>query len=1227
MKYRNKNRMLAGVFAVLFVLQTSMTGISAFAEETADPTEATTVTEAPLTQADAAQQLAGEAGDPETPPMPTESFETPTETKSDKITLSGAFTMPDVISQGSDVTVAGAVKSETSALSALTVGVYDNTGSFKTGAVYNPNTDFVDIAALDNQIKFDTLTPGTYIFAVIASNGSANDQVLMNKQFTVRENAADPNVDSIGISNATVIPTTMTAGQTVAVRGTVVSGVSDLQSVSVSIYTETLERVTGASAQPNAKTYDLSKLDNFVSFDKLTPGKYTYRVTATNGSNIDFTVQEATFTVGAATNITPVTVNDTLTATGVPTIPQTLRLGMPVNVKGTVTSASSAITSLTCGVYDAAGKFVTGTTVAPRTTTYDLSRLDAYVAFNKLPVGNYTFAVIATNAANTNYALVKQAFSVYSSVDPVTPAPGTTTDTISGANITQIPDSIAKGVPISVRGTVTSAVSNITQVTVSVTDAQGGGWMTGKTVNVNTKTYNIADLDRYVEFNKLPDGQYDFNVLVTNASNQQYAVYKKTFKVGTGAVVTPTDPATDTMSLAGMFQMPDHINRGQAVSVIGAAYSKTTDFKSLTVGVYDTAGNFKTGRTVAPNSTFYDLKSLDRYVLFNSLADGEYTFAVIASNGSKTNETLYSKRFTVGTGTSTITPVATSDKLSLTGGADIQGTIKQGAFVSVYGTVTSETSNLTSVTAGVYNASSQLVTGRKVSVAQKSYSLKDLDASIEFNKLPVGDYTYRVYASNSANTDVLLYSSRIAVTADGKAPAVTTNDALTISGNAAIPDSIKQGQAVSINGVVSSASSNITALTCGVYNSMGQFVTGSTINPRAKSYDLKNLDASVRFNTLGTGTYTFAVIATNAANTNYTVVSKKFTVTDKNGTTPTPVATNTLAISNGTNVPTNLAVGHILNVKGTVTSTSAMTSLTVGVYDTAGTFRTGKTIVPGTTSYDLSKLDYAVEFNKLPAGSYVYAVIASNASQTNVTLVNKSFSVGGSNTTPSTPSTGTDQIKISGGTTVPATLTQGRTLSVYGTVTSSNTNMTSLTCGVYDSNGKFMTGKTIAPNAKSYDLKKLDQYVMFNSLPAGTYTYAVIVSTSTASNVAVVNQKFTVSGSGSTTTTTSNVTITGGTTVPALLTKGKGVIVRGTVNSNSPLEQIVVQVKRADGTVATGNTAKLGNAYSYNVNYMDSLIRFDLLTAGTYTYSVVATVKEGTTSRSYTLTSQTFVVQ
>jgi hypothetical protein len=54
MKHRNKNRMLAGVFAVLFVLQTSALSVTAFAEETqalpieeaAALTETETVTEA-----------------------------------------------------------------------------------------------------------------------------------------------------------------------------------------------------------------------------------------------------------------------------------------------------------------------------------------------------------------------------------------------------------------------------------------------------------------------------------------------------------------------------------------------------------------------------------------------------------------------------------------------------------------------------------------------------------------------------------------------------------------------------------------------------------------------------------------------------------------------------------------------------------------------------------------------------------------------------------------------------------------------------------------------------------------------------------------------------------------------------------------------------------------------------------------------------------------------------
>ncbi len=1246
MKHRNKNRMLAGVFAVLFVLQTSAMGLNAFAEETdtavltaaesvlpseeaAAPTETAVPTETietadptePATEAatENVTPLAGDT-DPATPPMPTDNF-TPIVTQNDKITLSGAFTMPDQIYQGSDVEVIGMVASSLTALTTVTVGVYNSTTGFVTGETRMINSDYCDISTFDDAVKFSSLTPGVYQMVVIASNGAKTNETLMNKQFEVKAPAADANVDSIGIVGASQIPASIKAGSPIPVRGIVTSNISNLEAVSVVVYTETLDRVTGASARPMATTYDISRLDNLVAFDTLKEGRYIYRVTATNGSNMDFTVQEAYFDVTAG-SVPATATNDTLTAANVTQVPDVHKMGSIVNVKGTVTSAVSNITYLTCGVYDVATtRMVTGRTVAPSAKTYDLSRIDDYIAFDKLPAGEYVFAVIASNAANSNYALVNKKFTVSANGS----AAVATADAITATGLTQIPDTISKGTPVSVRGTVTSAVSNITQVTVSVTDAAGGGWMTGKTVNVNTRSYNIANLDQYVMFNKLPDGVYNYNVLVTNAANSQYVAYTKKFTVGTGVVVPQTaDPASDALFVNNLFTMPDSIKPGQTVSVSGTVFSKDTNITSLTVGVYDSAGAFRTGKTIqALNTTMYDLRNLDRYVTFNSLPAGEYTFAVIASNGSRTNQSLYTKKFTVGTAS------VSSDKITLTGISDIQGSIKLGAAYNVTGTLTSESSNLTSVTVGVFDSANKLVTGKTVAVNAKTFDIKTLDNDVAFNKLALGEYVFHVIASNASKTNEYLYTSRFSVTSDGKQPTSNvTADALTLANASTIPDSIKQGTAVSVAGNVTSAASNITALTCGVYNSAGQFVTGKTIAPNAKTYNLKNLDYAVEFNKLATGTYTYAVIASNAANSNYTVLSKKFTVTDANGNTvPNQNTTqDDLTITGGTVVPATLAVGQVLGVQGTVTSATNMTALTVGVYDTAGNFRTGKTINPAAKTYNLKNLDYAVEFNKLPAGSYVYAVIVTNGTKSNYAVVNKSFTVGSGTSTPI--SVGSDNMTISGGTTVPATIKYGRPLNVFGTVTSGTSNMTALTCGVYDSNGKFITGKTINPNAKSYDLKKLDAFVSFNTLPVGNYVYAVIATNASHSNYTLVSQKFSVSNDGSgttnpTTPSTDTIALSGGTSVPSLLTKGKTVIVRGNVTSYNPLTSVIVGVYDANGRLVTGGEAK-PNATYYNLNGLDSAVRFDQLAAGTYYYRVTAS---STSKNNISLFNQYFVVQ
>lgn len=804
---------------------------------------------------------------------------------------------------------------------------------------------------------------------------------------------AEATTDTITLNNATQIPAELKQGKLVNIKGTLTSAESEITAVTIAIYDQAFQRVTGGAAQPKAKTYDLSRLDDFVTFDKLAPGKYTYRVIVSNAANSNYIAQEVTFSVvgdGASGGETPA--NDALTISGVTEVPDTLKQGTSLNVKGTVTSGSSTITYLTCGVYNAEGKFVTGRTIAPKVTSYDLQRLDAYVAFNKLEPGSYIFAVIATNASNTNYALVNKSFKVTADGAGTVTPPVSGEDKLTGSGITAVPDNLKLGAVLSIRGTVTSASSNIT---------------------------------------------------------------------------------------------------------------------ALTAGVYDENGKFVTGKTVAPNAKSYDLKNVDASIMFNKLPAGSYTFAVIATNAANSNYALVNKKFTVGNASGTENPPATGE------------------------------------------------------------------------------------------------------------------DKLTISGGTSVPDTLAVGKALNVTGTVTSASSDMTALTVGIYNMDGKFMTGKTINPKAKTYNLKNLDAYVEFNKLPAGEYVYAVIASNGANTNYALTNKKFTV--GSGSTPSDpgVSSDKLTITGGTNVPSNLAVGKALNVVGTVTSDSSnMTALTVGVYDSKGNFKTGKTINPNAKTYDLKKLDNYVEFNKLPAGSYVYAVIASNAANTNYTLVNKSFTVGGG-TTPETPGNTDDALTISGGTTIPDTLAVGKALGIRGTVTSANSNMTALTCGVYDANGKFVTGKTVNPNAKSYDLKKLDAYVVFNSLPAGTYTYAVIASNAGNANYALVSKKFTV-GSGSSTPVNDGITISGGTTVPSTVNKGKGVIVKGTVTSaNSNFTSVTVGVYDAGGKQVTGKTAT-PNAKTYNVNALDSAVRFDLLAAGTYTYRVIAT---NAANSSYTVVNQTFTVK
>ncbi|MFR6399167.1 beta strand repeat-containing protein [Ruminococcus sp.] len=1095
----------------------------------------------------------------------------------DSIKITNNATIPNIM-VGKAVSIRGTVTSAKSNITKITVGVFDANNTLVTGNSASPNAKTYNVANMDAAVKFGNLKAGTYYYKVLVTNAAHKDYEVVNQKFIVSESGSSTTTDQIKMTNGVTIPN-ITAGKSVSIRGTVTSATSNITKLIVGIYREDGTSVTGRTVVPNAKSYDVSKIDPYVKFGGLSAGTYYYKVLVTNATHTNYAVVNQKFTVSDDSTTT----TDKLSITGGVTIPN-IKVGNVVSIRGTVTSASSNLKSVTVGVYDSNNKLVTGKTVAPNAKTYNVRNLDAYVSFGDLKAGTYYYKVIASNAANTNVAVVNQKFTVSDGSST------TTTDKLSITGGVTIPN-IKVGNVVSIRGTVTSASSNLKSVTVGVYDSNNK-LVTGKTVAPNAKTYNVRNLDAYVSFGDLKAGTYYYKVIASNAANTNVAVVNQKFTVSDGSTTT-----TDKLSMTGGITIPN-IKVGNVVSIRGTVTSASSNLKSVTVGVYDSNNKLVTGKTATPNAKTYNVRNLDAYVSFGDLKAGTYYYKVIASNAANTNVAVVNQKFTVSDGSST----TTTDKLSITGGVTIPN-IKVGNVVSIRGTVTSASSNLKSVTVGVYDSNNKLVTGKTVAPNAKTYNVRNLDAYVSFGDLKAGTYYYKVIASNAANTNVAVVNQKFTVS-DGS---TTTTDKLSMTGGVTIPN-IKVGNVVSIRGTVTSASSNLKSVTVGVYDSNNKLITGKTATPNAKTYNVRNLDAYVSFGDLKAGTYYYKVIASNAANTNVAVVNQKFTVSDGSTTT-----TDKLSITGGVTIP-NIKVGNVVSIRGTVTSASSnLKSVTVGVYDSNNKLVTGKTVAPNAKTYNVRNLDAYVSFGDLKAGTYYYKVIASNAANTNVAVVNQKFTVSDGSTTT------TDTLSMTGGVTIP-NIKVGNVVSIRGTVTSASSNLKSVTAGVYDSNNKLVTGKTVAPNAKTYNVRNLDAYVSFGDLKAGTYYYKVIASNAANTNVAVVNQKFTVSDGS--TTTTDTLSMTGGVTIPNIKV-GNVVSIRGTVTSaSSNLKSVTVGVYDSNNKLVTGKTAT-PNAKTYNVRNLDAYVSFGDLKAGTYYYRVFAT---NATTTNFPVVEQKFTV-
>lgn len=768
--------------------------------------------------------------------------------------------------------------------------------------------------------------------------------------------------DFLSITSHHTIPD-ITKGTAVSISGMVKSDFSKITALTVGIYNNAGEQVTGKTISPNQVEYDLHTLDNEMQFESLQTGTYYYRVTASNATYNDYTILNQSFTV--SDDFSPLgTPADDLSITGGVTIPD-ITEGQFVRLTGVVMSAATQITKLTVGVFDQNGSQLTGKTVRPYTQNYDIRSLDSYVQFGTLPAGTYYYKVIATNTSNTNYTVVNQTFTVSSHVNNVAES------AVSITNGTTIPTSIPIGKAVSIGGTVQSE-SNITKITAGVYD-QNNNLVTGRSAYPNARAYNVANLDYYVNFGDLTAGIYYYKVLVSNSTHTNYAVVSQKFNVvGNGSTMA------DNISVTGGTTIPN-IMVGQSVSIGGTITSQSSNITRLTVGVFDENDRPLTGRTVVPNAKTYNITNLDAYVNFGVLNAGTYYYRMVATNGTHTNYTVVNQKFTVTSNGSTV-----SDTIGMTGGTTIPN-IPVGKAVSIGGVVQSKSSNITKLTVGVYSASGNLITGKTVTPNAKSYNIANVDYYVSFGDLTAGTYYYKIIATNASYSNDTVVNQKFTVSDGGS----IAKDTLSITGGISVPN-ITEGSAVVVKGTVKSASSNITKLTAGVYSASGNLITGKTVTPNAMSYDLRNLDAYVNFNLLTPGNYTYRVMVSNGAQKDYVVTNQAFQVTAKGSSQN---QADTMSFSGGRTIP-NIKVGKAVSIRGTVKSASSnITSLTVGVFSSSGNLITGKKVVPNAKSYDISRLDAYVNFNLLSADTYYYGIIATNGSYQNQIVSYQKFTV------------------------------------------------------------------------------------------------------------------------------------------------------------------------------------------------------------------------------------------
>lgn len=183
----------------------------------------------------------------------------------------------------------------------------------------------------------------------------------------------------------------------------------------------------------------------------------------------------------------------------------------------------------------------------------------------------------------------------------------------------------------------------------------------------------------------------------------------------------------------------------------------TSDYyiRKVVIGVYNSNGTAEFDYTGLPGEKSYDINDVDYLLSFSKLKNGSYTYKIVASDDNSSNVVLLNKSFTV---TSTGQAAST---LKITN-AKYPDTLDVGEGFSVTGIVSSNY-NMTRIVIGAYKADGTKGFEYIAAPNAKSFDVNSVDYSLPFSRLAAGSYTYKITASDTESSNVVLLNKSFTV--------------------------------------------------------------------------------------------------------------------------------------------------------------------------------------------------------------------------------------------------------------------------------------------------------------------------------------------------------------------------------------------------------------------------------------------------------------------------------